>query len=139
MYKYLQSDNNFQFYTMDGMKPKEDHIPLPSQADLADKESFGKYTEYINMLLTEKGTMMPYEQRLAIFKQIKEARWQMFKDDLSKEAGTLHWPDECRNQLFSKVWEEHHSSGLQEVVDFYISEAEWMENFLYTWNLNKKT
>ena len=38
MYKYLQSDNNFKYYTMDGLKPKEDHIPLPSQTDLADKE-----------------------------------------------------------------------------------------------------
>lgn len=138
MYKCIKDKNYFQFYTLEGLAPKKPVKPVPTQEDLENEASFKAFSEKLNQYFIEVKGSRSYEEKLENFKHMKAERWELFKEDLFKEAGIVKWPEKLKLQLFDKIYADRHSSGLHEVVDIFLEEADWMEKFLHIWDNCKK-
>ena len=119
-YKYLRSKNNFEFYTLEHVKPIMPVKPVPTKKDFESEFAFMQFAAKMLEYFDAVRPPFDFDQKVKIYQNMKAGRHSLFKEDLEKEADIAHWSEDIRNEIFNLVWTKFADCGHAAVVKAYL-------------------
>lgn len=119
-YKYLRSKNNFEFYTLEHVKPVMPIKPEPTKKDFESESAFMQFAAKMLEYFDAVRPPFDFDQKVKIYQNMKAGRHFLFKEDLEKEANITHWPEDIRDEIFNLVWTKFSDCGHAKVVEAYL-------------------
>lgn len=130
-YKYLRSKNNFEFYSLEYVKPVMPVKPVPTKKDFESESAFIQFARKMLEYFDAVKPPFDFEQKVKIYQNMKAGRHLLFKEDLEKEADIAHWSEDIRNEIFNLVWTRFSDCGYATVVETYIKYVNMLKLISY--------
>lgn len=119
-YKYLRAKNNFEFYTLEHVKPVMPVKPVPTKKDFESESAFVQFAAKMLEYFDAVRPPFDFDQKVKIYQNMKAGRHLLFKEDLEKEAGITNWPNDIKDEVMNLIWTKFYKEGYAVVVEKYL-------------------